>query len=196
MRFIPKKTVELIVKNNHGYVIPLKGNQKRLREHLLESIKGRKAQSTHSYKQKSHGRDVSYRVKVWSVSPLEEWAGLGSLISRQRKGIRGKKEFDTQSYYISSENASAYMFGKWIQGHRQIENNLHWVKDVILEEDSCQITKPHSALVMGILRSIGLNLLRLAGVSSVTEGMMKMCTGVEGLMGLMSPSSPSGKVFV
>ena len=46
---------------------------------------------------------------------------------------------------------------------------------------------------MGILRNIGLNLLRGAGESSVTEGLMKMRTGVESLMGLMSPL---GKVFV
>ncbi|MEN9460309.1 MAG: hypothetical protein RIS84_329 [Pseudomonadota bacterium] len=188
--------MELITNNNHGYVIPLKGNQKRLRQHLLDSIKGRKVQSVHSYKSKSHGRTTNYRVKVWSVSPVEDWAGLCSLISLQRRGSRGKKEFDTHSYYISSEEASAYMFGKWIQGHRKIENSLHWVKDAILKEDGCQISKPHSALVMGILRSIGLNLLRLAGVSSVTDGIMKMCAGVETLMGLISQSSPSEKVFI
>ncbi|MDD2816998.1 MAG: hypothetical protein PHP00_14910 [Thiotrichaceae bacterium] len=60
-----------------------------------------------------------------------------------------------------------------------------------MKEDSCAISKPNSALVMGILRSIGLNLLRFAGVSSVSEGIMKMCAGVETLMGLISQSSPS-----
>ena len=37
----------------------------------------------------------------------------------------------------------------------------------------------------------GLNLLRFAGVSSVTEGVMKMCAGVETLMGLIRQSSSS-----
>ena len=173
------------MKNKQGYVIPVKG--KKLREHLLNAIKGRKAQSVHSYRKKSHGRDVSYRIKVWSVREVEERSGLCCVILRHRRC--GKLE--TQSYYISSECVSAYMFGKWIQGHRQ--NNLHWVKDVILKEDSCEIRNPQSALVMGILRNIGLNLLRGSGISSVTEGMMKMRTGVESLMGLISPS---GKVFV
>jgi hypothetical protein len=40
---------------------------------LLDSIKGRKVQSVHSYKSKSHGRTTNYRVKVWSVSPVEDW---------------------------------------------------------------------------------------------------------------------------
>ncbi|MDD2814209.1 MAG: hypothetical protein PHP00_00500 [Thiotrichaceae bacterium] len=72
---------------------------------------------------------------------------------------------------------------------------MHWVKDVILKEDSCQISKSNSALVMGILRSIGLNLLRFAGVSSVSEGIMKMRAGVESLMGLISQSSLLSKMF-
>ncbi|MDD2814210.1 MAG: hypothetical protein PHP00_00505 [Thiotrichaceae bacterium] len=45
--------------------------------------------------------------------------------SRQSKGIRhqqtptlmrGKKQVASDSYYISSEEVSAYRFGKWIQG--------------------------------------------------------------------------------
>jgi predicted transposase YbfD/YdcC len=122
------------------------------------------------------------------VSPVEEWAGLCSLMLVHRKSLRGEKEVTSNSYYFSSEDASAYMFAKWIQGYQQIENNLHWVKDVVLEKDDCQITQSNSALVMGILRSIGLNLLRFAGVSSVTEGIMKMCTGVETLIRQSSSS--------
>ena len=66
---------------------------------------------------------------------------------------------------------------------------------MIFKEDSCQIAKKPTALVMGVLRNIGLNLLRFAGLSSVTEGIMKMSLNVEGLLGLISPSSPSNKVF-
>jgi hypothetical protein len=42
---------------------------------------------------------------------------------------------------------------------------------------------------------MGLNLLRFAGVSSVTEGIMKMRAGVESLMGLISQSTLLSKVF-
>jgi hypothetical protein len=65
-----------------------------------------------------------------------------------------------------------------------------------ITEDSCQISKKHIALMMGVLWSIQLNLLRFAGVSSVREGIMKMSANLEGLLGLMNPSSPSSKVFV
>lgn len=150
-------------------MIALKGNQKKLRERLLAEIEGVKAYSVHSYKQKSHGRNICYRVKVWSVSSEERWAGLRSVVSVHRRGNRGKKQVDSVSYYISS--------------------------DVIFKEDSCQISKKPTALVMGVLRSIGLNLLRFAGVDSVTEGIMKMGANVEGLLRLMSPCSPSNKVF-
>jgi hypothetical protein len=78
------------VKNKQGYVIPVKGNQKKLREYLLESVRARKPQSSHSYQQKAHGRTINYRVKVWTVSAVEGWAGLRSLILVHREGSRGK----------------------------------------------------------------------------------------------------------
>ncbi|MDD2816338.1 MAG: zinc ABC transporter substrate-binding protein, partial [Thiotrichaceae bacterium] len=56
----------------------------------------------------------------------------------------------------------------------QIENNLHWVKDVLFLEDKCRLKKPSQALVMGILRSMALNLLSLSGIDSCTEGFMFM----------------------
>ena len=94
----------MIVKNKQGYVIPVKGNQ--LREYLLESVRARKPQSSHSYQQKAHGRTINYRVKVWTVSALEGREGSGGK----------KKQVKRDSYYLSSEKASAYLFGKWIQG--------------------------------------------------------------------------------
>ncbi|MDD2814375.1 MAG: hypothetical protein PHP00_01370 [Thiotrichaceae bacterium] len=43
-------------------------------------------------------------------------AGLRSVVSVHRRGNRGKKQVGSESYYISSEEVSAYRFGKWIQG--------------------------------------------------------------------------------
>ena len=74
----------------------------------------------------------------------------------------------------SNQCLSPEDYAVYIQGHRQIENNLHWVKDVLFSEDKCRLKKPSQALVMGILRSMALNLLRLSGIDSCTEGFMFM----------------------
>ena len=40
-------------------------------------------------------------------------------------------------YYLSSLDWSASQFAEVIRGHWLIENRLHWVKDVTLNEDNC-----------------------------------------------------------
>ncbi len=43
------------------------------------------------------------------------------------------KTYEETAYYISSLTESAQVFAKIIRGHWKIENQLHWVKDVIFE---------------------------------------------------------------
>ena len=45
-------------------------------------------------------------------------------------------KFHEQHYYLSSLNWSASQ-ADTIRGHWLIENRLHWVKDVTLNEDNC-----------------------------------------------------------
>jgi hypothetical protein len=71
-----------------------------------------------------------------------EWVGLESLIKIERIGTRAGKPYHQVAYYISSKVCSATDFAKGIRGHWGIENRLHWVKDVIFDED-------HSTIRMG-----------------------------------------------
>ncbi|MEY3554685.1 MAG: hypothetical protein RLZZ580_738, partial [Cyanobacteriota bacterium] len=59
-------------------------------------------------------------------------------IKVERRGSRGDKTYEETAYYISSLTESAQVFAKIIRGHWKIENQLHWVKDVIFEEDKSQ----------------------------------------------------------
>ena len=57
--------------------------------------------------------------------------GITSLIKVERSVTRGDKNYHHLAYYISSLSVSAEMFASKIRGHWLIENQLHWVKDVI-----------------------------------------------------------------
>jgi predicted transposase YbfD/YdcC len=46
-------------------------------------------------------------------------------------------DFHESHYYLSSLDWSASQFSDAIRGHWLIENRLHWVKDVTLNEDNC-----------------------------------------------------------
>ncbi len=80
------------------------------------------------------------------------------------------ESYEETAYYISSLTESAQVFAKIIRGHWKIENQLHWVKDVIFEEDKSEISDFQAASNWSILTTIGLNLFRGLGFLSITEG--------------------------
>lgn len=76
-----------------------------------------------------------------------EWAGIQCCIAVQRHGYRDKKSFLERQYYISSMVADAEQFHRIIRGHWRIENQLHWVKDVTLNEDDAPQTGRYDWLI-------------------------------------------------
>ena len=49
----------------------------------------------------------------------------------------------------------------WIQGHRGIENRLHRVRNVVLDEDRHQPRTGNGPQVMATLRNLAISLIRL-----------------------------------
>ena len=161
-------------------MITVKKNQPQLYQSILEQTQTQ-PQEANRWKQKGHGHPVSCRIKVWKapLSRRDKWTGLSRVISVTRTGIRNGKRFHSDTYYLTSKAISAYRLAKLIRGHRQIENNLHWVKDVILNEDNCHVVQPNQAATLGIMRNIGFNLLIMAGFDSLTQAMAE----IEGKIG-------------
>jgi predicted transposase YbfD/YdcC len=63
---------------------------------------------------------------------------------------------------------SAEIFASKIRGHWLIENQLHWVKDVVFKED---IGSRHNYIAvtnLSLLTTIALNRYRFLGLSSLT----------------------------
>jgi hypothetical protein len=72
------------------------------------------------------------------------------------------------AYYISSLRLHAAQFAQGIRAHWGIENRLHWVKDVVLEEDSSRIRLGNAPANLSIIRSLAIAILRYNGYSSIT----------------------------
>ncbi len=62
-------------------------------------------------------------------------------------------------YYICSFNLDAKKFGNSVRNHWGIENSLHWILDVGLNEDDCRIRKDNAPQNFAVLRHIAVNLL-------------------------------------
>ena len=78
-----------------------------------------------------------------------------------RREVRDTVQIDTR-YFLTSLPAQAVRFAHAVRQHWGIENALHWVLDVSLQEDACRIRKEQGAQTFAVLRHIALNLLRRA----------------------------------
>jgi len=151
-----KKTVKAIIESGNGYLITVKKNQGKLYHSIEKQMQTTKPVSNWRWKQPGHGHETTCRTKVYPA-PEEmktKWSGLKQVISVTRQGTRQGKEINTTTYYITSESSGSYALANAIRGHRRIENNLHWVKDVILKEDECGIRDCSSAATLGVFRDL------------------------------------------
>ncbi len=76
---------------------------------------------------------------------------------RQEKGKEPSLQY---RYYISSAELTEETFSKAVRQHWAVENSLHWVLDLTMNEDDCQIYKDNSAENMAVMRQISLNMLQ------------------------------------
>jgi len=167
-----KKTVQLITEGNNDYLIAVKKNQLTLYNYLEHQATTTIPSSQKITEDTSHGRKITRTVSVFPVvEPVsKEWANSQNFIRVQRSGHRGGKSYHQTAYYLSSRHESAEVFGEKIRGHWRIENQLHWVKDVIFQEDNSPLHQFGAATNFSILSTIAMNLFRLLGFLSITEG--------------------------
>ena len=55
----------------------------------------------------------------------------------------------------------------WLVIRQEIENRLHWVRDVTYQEDKSLVRTGNAPRVMASLRSLAISLLRLDGQASI-----------------------------
>ena len=71
-----------------------------------------------------------------------------------------EKTTTERRYYIGSLPCDAQRIAHSIRSHWSVENNLHWVLDVVFGEDDSRIRKGHAAENMAMLRRFTLSLLK------------------------------------
>lgn len=113
--------------------------------------------------------------------PYSGWPKLASIIEVERTGTRGGKPYAQRRFYVSSHTAEAAEFAGIVRGHWQIENALHWVKDVILGEDDYATRRGYAPQNAALLRSLMITLFRLAGFRSIKAALRRLAHDVPAL---------------
>jgi len=76
-------------------------------------------------------------------------------------------------YYLLSRPLTAAHFLELVRAHWHIENRLHWVLDVVLDEDQARARKDHAPENLARLRRFALNILRANREKGSTRGKIK-----------------------
>ena len=75
----------------------------------------------------------------------------------------GRKTVEVVYLITSDRGAGPATLAAWVRSHREIENRLHWVRDVTYQEDKSLVRTGNAPRVMASLRSLAISLLRLDG---------------------------------
>lgn len=165
---------QTIIDGNADYILSVKKNQGHLYEDIstlfaVDQVQDFKYASFDYVKttNKEHGR-MDTR-ECWSTSNPEylnllrgfhHWAGLQSIaIIIYTRRVDGK-ETKLIRYYISSLPSNAKRLLESVRKHWSIENELHWVLDVALNEDHSRVRKDQAPENFAVIRHIALNLLK------------------------------------
>ena len=144
----------------------VKGNMptlyKRLKKLSWAAVPAFSAVST------DHGRRTRRTIKVALVPAWIEFAGAAQVAQLRRTVTRnGKKTVEVVYLITSDPNADPATLAAWVRGHWEIENRLHWVRDVTYQEDKSLVRTGNAPQVMASLRSLAISLLRIDGHANI-----------------------------
>lgn len=164
---------DLIIKQGGDYMLSVKLNQKHLYKDIsylfkhataanFEEVGFDQAKTTG----KGHGRVEIRECQVvtdpqWLdyLRGRHNWTELKSVIKVCRTRKRKKKKQIETSYYICSRQIAAKDALDAIRAHWGVENNVHWVLDVIFQEDMSRVRTKNAQQNLALMRRVAINLL-------------------------------------
>lgn len=160
------ETARAIVDAGANYLMTVKTNQPRLHDDvkLLMDDPGAPADDVEETVDGDHGRIETRRAEViHDVAWLAEshgWPGLAAVgkITAARE-IKGRQTVSVR-YFVASCPLAAAELNHLARGHWGIENQLHWVLDVVMNEDQARARKDNAPENLALLRRLALNIIK------------------------------------
>lgn len=159
------KIATSIIAKEADYILAVKQNQGGLHQQVEKIISITEPASVHSDTDAGHGRIETRKCSIYSnlkfLDDKEKWTGLNCIVkieSERISKIDGATQRETR-YYISSLTESAEQINQKVRSHWAIENKLHWVLDVVFDEDMARRRKDNSAKNFNIILKTALTLI-------------------------------------
>ncbi len=164
-----RETARAITDAGGTYVCALKGNQKTRDEDVKLFLDDPDQASSITVSDPDvdtgHGRietrtaSVCHDIDWLGVHDGPALAAIGS-VTAQRE-IRGKQRRETRSFIMNKQRTPDQL-RRHVRSHWAIENALHWVRDVTMNEDYLRIRTGPGPETLAVMRRLALNLARLA----------------------------------
>ena len=159
--------------SGNEYVIQVKANQKILYQGIERTIEQDVPLGTYVKEEMNRGRLEKRKVEIYKYNDMHipiGWKNLNRVIQVTNEGMRDKQPYQEIHLYISSLHENdAGVFAKGIRRHWSIENQLHWVKDVIQNEDKSLILQKQIASNLSLIKSMVISIFRIKGFHSIKK---------------------------
>lgn len=184
------KTLELIAQRGGHYLIGLKTNQPKLHRLAQQLVQHTQALSVDSVVDRTHGRQIRRTVTVYAVPKHlpKRWqqCAIACIIWVKREGLRQGRAYEENHFYLTNVCESAQTFNRLVQDHWQIENGLHWVKDVTLSEDNPPCRGGHAPISWAVLNSFLITIARKLDASTVPAAIRLLANQVQKVFRLLT----------
>ena len=168
----------LVTRRQAHYLITVKRNQPGLHAQLA-ALPWRQVPVAYDAREKGHGRAERRTLKVTAVAAGLAFphAAQAIQIVRRRRPLTGKhnKKWPAETVYavtsLTAIQAQPAELAQIVRGHRGIEDRLHWVRDVVYDEDRSQVRTGNGPRVMASLRNLAIAILRLTGHASIAAAL-------------------------
>ncbi|HKG15080.1 MAG TPA: ISAs1 family transposase [Pyrinomonadaceae bacterium] len=172
-----REVAQAIISRGGDYLLPVKENQPALRQDIALVFAHRQTLAdtiTSAQTTDSHGGRITQR-RLCASTALQgylSWPGHAQVLELRRV-VTNKPTSETRQevvYGITSldpERATPAQLLQLCREHWQIENRLHWVRDVTFDEDRSQVRAGHAPQVMAALRNVAISVLRPCGADNI-----------------------------
>jgi predicted transposase YbfD/YdcC len=168
---------ERIVQGGGDYVMLVKGNQPQLQHDIQlvfhEAHALAETMTATETVDSGHGRLEQRRLTASSaLVGYSNWPGLAQVFQIERGVIRqksGEQRHEVVSGVTSLglDQADPERLLGLVRQHWQIENKVHWVRDVTFDEDRSQVRCGSIAQVMAAFRNTAIGLMHWAGETNI-----------------------------
>jgi predicted transposase YbfD/YdcC len=162
MLYTVKKTLQKIHESGNHYTVKVKANQPKLKTALEETLVFCEPISSFREEAIIRGRLEIRQTFLYIPQNLPQgWDSVKIMAYVQRQFLSKEKEHKTDSLYISDVNTSdAALMAEIIRSHWNIENKLHYTKDVIMHEDKGCTKNKAAAPNLALFRNFAFNILK------------------------------------